>query len=191
MNDMDHLWSRNKLASSEEGIIGTTVTSKCHDCGYSKQLHLGIGMMYPRVSDAMKEAIAFGEYGAELKGAFEGCELPAVRPEDMVYICPSCGSWDVFRNASVYEPTDIEAAKKEQFGTKTVEEWDGIPYVTGWEIESGKYCLVSSYLPRCPECGDGMHPLPVGPEGKMDASLLKCPRCGSSNSAVDVSGFWD
>ena len=171
--------------------MGNMLFYKCNDCGYTRQLHLGIGMMYPRVSDAIKRSIADGEYGSELKSAFESCELPAVCPEGLVYACPSCGYWDVYRNASVFAPTDIDAVKKERFGIKTVEEWGGIPYVMGHEIERGKYRLVRRYAPSCPSCSEGMVPAPGSSEEELDASALKCPKCKSTNATITESGFWD
>lgn len=171
--------------------MGTMRLYKCGKCGYSKQLHLGIGMMYPRVSDAMKQSIETGEYGPELKAAYDGCELPAVRPEDLVYVCPNCGCWDVFRDASVYEPVDIEAARREQFGIKTVEEWGGIPHVMSYENKSGKYRVVCRYTPACPNCGEGMVPAPERADEEPDVSALKCPRCGSLDASVGEAGFWD
>lgn len=171
--------------------MGTMMKYGCLECGRSKQLHLGVGMMYPRVCDDMKQSIANGEYGSELKAAYESCELPAVRPEEMVYMCPSCGNWEVHRDASVYEPSDVEAAKKEKFGIKTVEEWGGIPYISGYEIESGKYRLVSCYTPACPNCGDGMAIVAGDDKDELKASELKCPECGSLKKSISFSGYWD
>jgi len=45
--------------------VGTMLKYRCLACGYSKQLHLGVGLMYPRVCDDMKESITNGEYGPE------------------------------------------------------------------------------------------------------------------------------
>lgn len=171
--------------------MGTMRLYKCGKCGYSRELHLGIGMMYPSVSAAMKESIQAGEYGPELKAAYEGCELPAVRPEEMVYVCPACGFWDVYRDASVYEPADIEAAKKKQYGIKTAEEWGGIPYLMNYEIESGRYRLIGNYEPECPECGGRMAPSPVIAEEEPDAGAIKCPECGSTDATIAESGLWD
>ena len=54
-------------------------------------------MMYPRVSDAMKEYIQAGEFVSELKAAYGDGEFPAMRPEEQVYVCPTCGFWDLCR----------------------------------------------------------------------------------------------
>ena len=171
--------------------MGTMRNYRCKSCGYNKQLHLGSGMMYPRVSDSAKEAIAAGEHGDELKEAFDSIELPAVRPEEMIYVCPSCGCWDVYMDASVYEPTDTEAMKKREFGIKTVEEWGGVPYMTDYDIEVGDFRLVARYVPACPSCGEGMHPLPGASEDEPDAKGLKCPKCGSTDATIRESGWWD
>ena len=171
--------------------MGTLKLYECGKCGYSRGFSLGIGMRYPRASDAMKESIEAGDYGPELKAAYDNCELPAVRPESAVYICPNCGCWDIHRDASIYEPVDVESAKKKQFGIKTVEEWGGIPYVMGYEIESGEYRLVSRYSPVCPECGEGMVRAMEKGEDEPEASALKCPRCGSLSASVAEVGFWD
>ena len=171
--------------------MGDMRTYRCRTCGYNKQLNLGIGMMYPIVSDSTKEAIAAGEYGEELKEAFDSVELPAVCPKRMIYVCANCGCWDVYLDASVYEPTDIEAMKKRRFGVKTVEEWGGIPYVIGRDIASGAFRLVAKYAPVCPSCGGSMRTLPEDFGGESDASSLKCPKCGSADAIFDELGYWD
>ena len=128
--------------------MGTMMMYKCNDCGFSKELHLGSGMMLPNASEKLKAAIASGEYGPELKGAYEKCELPVVCPESKVYECPRCGYWDVYQNASVYEPTDVAAARKKRFGAKTVAEWGEIPYVFEHELESDEYRLAHALLSK-------------------------------------------
>ena len=171
--------------------MGKMAMYRCGECGYTKELVLGIGMMHPTISSEIKEAIAQGEFGPELKSAYEACELPAVYPEDKVYECPSCGYWDVYKDASIYEPVDVAAVKKEQFGIKTVEEWGGIPYMTGRDIESGAYRLVREYAPSCPHCGKDMHVSSVDTKKAAGAVSLKCPSCGSASGTLEVSGCWD
>ena len=171
--------------------MGTLKRYKCNECRYSKELHLGIGMLYPMVSDTVKDSIASGEFGEELRQAYSGCELPAVCPVEAVYACPECGHWDVFRDASVYEPTDPVAARKEVYGIKTVEEWGGIPYVMRHDVASGKYRLIARFEPLCPKCGQGMRAIEGSPESKLKGGGLKCPRCGSNNASIERTGCWD
>lgn len=171
--------------------MGTMMMYKCNDCGFSKELHLGSGMMLPNASEKLKAAIASGEYGPELKGAYEECELPVVCPESKVYECPRCGYWDVYQNASVYEPTDVAAARKKRFGAKTVAEWGEIPYVFERELESDEYRLAREFTPSCPKCGEGMHTHQSHAVKNGGAAKLKCPHCGASNGSLEFFGCWD
>lgn len=171
--------------------MGTMMMYKCNDCGFSKELYLGSGMMLPHVSDELKAAIANGEYGPDLKSAFEECELPVVCPESKVYECPKCAHWDVYQDTSVYEPTDVAAARKKQFGTKTVEGWGGIPYVFEHELKGDEYRLVREFVPSCPKCGAGMRACENRAVKKGGRAKLKCPHCGASNGSFEMFGCWD
>ena len=171
--------------------MGTMMMYKCNNCGFSKKLHLGSGMMLPHVSDELKSSIASGEYGPELKGAYEECKLPVVCPESKVYECPKCGCWDVYQDVSVYEPTDVAAARKKRFGIKTVAEWGKIPYVFEHELESDEYRLVREFTPSCPKCGEGMHAHRSRAVKNGGAAKLKCLHCGASDGSFELFGCWD
>lgn len=171
--------------------MGCWAKYECDECGFTQDLFLGVGMRFPLLSDEVRASIAEGEYGAALKEAHDRCELPAVHPERKAYACPSCGCWDVYEDATLYEPADVEAVKKEKFGIKTVEEWGKIPYIGRYEIEAGKYHEVCGYSPACPECGGPMGAVPIDLEGDAQAVPLKCPNCGSADATLDTSGWWD
>lgn len=171
--------------------MGDLLLYKCRDCGYNRWLHVGVGMMFPRVCNAMRADIASGEYGTDLMRAYETCDHSGVAPEDTVFQCPACGHWDVDRDASVYEAADMEAVRERYRNIKSFEESGIVPWVTHRDIENGLFRLAAAYAPPCPKCGEGMLPMHTELKFPDDVPQLACPECGSSSAYIADRGYWD
>lgn len=165
-------------------FMGSGYSFVCKKCHHEYSVNLGIGMMFPTVYRACLSDIKEGKYGEEWKELASSEEYVAVDASRCLYICDSCGNWDLTYSLSLYKPKNPESIPDKQFGIKTVREWGYVPYVTLRELNSN-YIFLKSYVHKCDKCGNRMH--------KADTerlSSLACPKCGTEN---EVNGIirWD
>lgn len=128
------------------------------------------------------DAIANGEYGPELKLAYGESAMPGVCVESKLYVCESCGRWEVLPDATLYEPLDVEAElSKERWG-KSAREARHIPYLMPDDLK--RYRVIGAYSPTC-ECGAAMKE-----SARIEGRKLACPKCGTMNTVL-FAGNWD
>ena len=166
--------------------MGRGFEFKCCDCGKEYHINLGAGFMYPRVYEEAVEKIEEGEYGPDLKEAFESVKYAAIDASRVLFKCPDCGNWEVDMDLSIYAPNDVERVKALRFGEKTVQEWGGIPYAMAYMLEED-FHLIKEYKRSCRKCGAEMERL----NDIKDCSILSCPKCGKENECEPSIVCWD
>lgn len=155
----------------------------CKKCRHRYDVHLGIGMMFPRVYASCISDIKSGEYGEEWKSLLLNQENIAVDASKYLYVCKSCGHWKVSYSLSLCVPKEPDKILGERYGDKT-RELRRVSYVSPLDLEMN-YSHLKSYFHKCDKCGKRMH--------KADAdkiSSLPCPKCGTENEKSD-SIDWD
>lgn len=164
--------------------MGSGYDFKCKKCKTKYSAMPGIGMMYLKVYQKAVEDIKNGRYGPEWQEIMNSEEFVAVNAERDVYICSEYKHWETDLNLALYRPKNVEAIRTKQYGIKTVEEWDYVPYVMDYDFKT-EYSLVKVYVHKCKKCGKRMHKA-------TDEELknLSCPKCGTENA---TSGLltWD
>lgn len=157
----------------------------CRKCQHEYWVHLGVGMMYPKVYQETLADISEGKYGPELQEIYHNTPYAAVDAEHVVYICDGCGFWESGTDVTLYAPNEPERISQKRYGIKTVAEWGYVPYVTSRELKT-EYHIVKRHYHRCGKCGKRMH--------KATSDELKnlpCPECGAANRAENSLVLWD
>lgn len=163
--------------------MGDGMYYKCKKCKHEYDIHLGIGMGYPRVYRRTVEAALNGEYGEEWQQLMNRKKYMDIKADYELYQC-SCGNWYVSQDLSIYEPKDEAIIENTQYGIKNVKEWGYVPYVMWFEREQN-YRFVKSFIHKCDKCGKRMHKVD---EDKSEA--LSCPKCGTVNEPEGMLN-WD
>ena len=115
--------------------MGSGIVLRCDNCNKEFTFDLGIGFMFPMVFEELAAAIRNGDYGDEWKEIIESGSYIVPNAEKYLFYCEKCGNWEIAMDASLYEPKDADALKKEKIGIKTVEEWGYVPYVMGDDLK--------------------------------------------------------
>lgn len=151
--------------------MGTGHSYKCKCRKTNKHINVGIGMMYPRVCDSIRQSALDGAYGEQWKrflkenpnGAFDG--------ERMVYKCSACDYWEL-------------SYKKDYYMTAT-----GAPtehnYVTWFDKRFGKYRCARRFRHICPECSKPMH------IANLKKEVLLCKECKAPMKFTFGTIRWD
>lgn len=166
--------------------MGSGYSFKCKKCRHEYSIHLGIGMMFPNVYRSCLSDIKEGKYGEEWKKLALSEEYIAVDASRYLYICDSCGNWDLTYSLSLYKPKNPQSIPDKQFGIKTVREWGYVPYVTPRDLNCN-YIFLKSYVHKCDKCGNRMHKID---EDDILSLSLSCPKCGTENKVRDEI-MWD
>ena len=162
---------------------------KCKKCGEEYWVNLGIGMMFPHVFSETIEDIKAGKYGEEWKNLINSGEYIVPDAESYLFYCKACGTWEVTEDLSLYQPKDLEAIKKKEFGEKTVEEWGEIPYATMADFKE-EYNLVKKRVHYCPKCKEEMTRYGNLYKARGILNKLPCPNCSTENKPESMI-LWD
>lgn len=157
----------------------------CKKCGKNYAVFLGVGFCFATASRNEIEAIANGEFGPELKEAYEQTPYAVIDPDNVVFICRKCGCWIVDTDHTLYAPKDPDAIAKRQFGEKTAEEWGCVPYVIGKTLRED-YRVLKRHYHKCDRCGSRMHKAT-----DKEVRSLPCPECGEINEENGYGILWD
>lgn len=149
---------------------------KCRKCRHKYEVHLGAGMMFPRVYRRLLQDIAEGKYGEEWKALVRETPYAAVDADKVVYIC-SCGYWEMGEDITLFVPNEPESIPGRQFGVKTVAELGYVPYVAPQELRE-EYHILKRYYHQCSKCGKRMRKASDG-----ELLHLSCPVCGADNKS--------
>ena len=164
--------------------MGRGYTFKCKKCQNEYSVSCGIGGAFPHVYRSCLSDIIAGKYGEEWKELALSEKYIAVDASRYLYICNSCGNWELTYSLSLYKPKDPKSIPDKQFGIKTVREWGYVPYVTPSDLEDD-YIFLKSYVHKCCKCGKRMH------KANTDhLASLACPKCGTENE-VNGTIRWD
>ena len=164
--------------------MGKGYTFKCKKCQNEYGVSWGIGGAFPRVYQSCIENIKAGKYGEEWKTLASSQEYFAVDASRYLYICKSCGNWEISYSLSLYKPKDPESIPDMQFGIKTVREWGYVPFVTPSNLEDD-YIFIKSFVHKCNKCGKRMHKA-----NTKKLQSLPCPKCGTQNETNGML-WWD
>ena len=154
--------------------MGVGYGFKCKKCGYYYDVHLGVGMMFPRVYDSCINDIKAGKYGKEWRKIALSQEYIAVDASKYLYICKSCNHWKVSYSLSLYKPKDIDSIQNKQYTS----------YVTPSMLEY-EYTFIKSYIHKCDKCSKRMCRYDINSQ-----SSLVCPKCGTDNEVSELIR-WD
>ena len=84
--------------------MGTGHTYNCKCKSKHKSIHLGIGMMYPRICERTYASALDGDYGKSWKTIVENHPFGGFDCEKVVYNCSHCNYWEVDTKKSYYIP---------------------------------------------------------------------------------------
>ncbi len=157
---------------------------KCKKCHNKYSVYLGVGMNYPEVYRQKLEEIAGGAYGTERKDLIKKTKYATIDAGQVLYVCSSCGNWEVGTDVTLYAPNEPKKILKIQYGEKTVEELGYVPYVTNWDLQEN-YHVLKRYYHKCKKCGKRMHKA-----SEQEELNLPCPKCGEPNTA-QTTIMWD
>ncbi len=165
--------------------MGTGLCFKCKKCGHEYSVMLGVGFSFAKEARNALKSIEKGEYGAELKEAYEKTPYAAVYTDRSVYLCSGCGRWIMDADLTLYGPNAPDAIPKKQYGEKTVEEWGYVPYVSKIDLKED-YHVVKRIYHKCDRCGKRMHKA-----SENEIKKLPCPKCGEINEEEPDLIYWD
>ena len=158
--------------------MGAGMKLECPECGYEECVPLGIGMGFPGEYRRTVKRIREGKYGEEWKNLLESVPGAAINAEEELYVCSSCGHFQMEEVLSVYQP------KEEQSSLDSSADKDQkINYVLPEELP-GRYKLVKAYVHRCKKCGKRMKRYAEGDQ-------LKCPECRMGSMMQTERYMWD
>lgn len=169
--------------------MGSGKTYKCKNCGEEYHVMTGIGLGFPMFFRNTIKDIKAGRYGEEWKTLINSGEYIVPDAETYLFYCKQCGAWEVGEDLSLYQPKDIEAMKKKQFGETTVEERGEIPFATMRDFKE-EYNLVKKRIHYCPKCNEEMTRCDDWDEMEKLLSELPCPECSTKNEPQG-SILWD
>ena len=174
---------------------GMTIQCKCQ----AWEVACGVGFGYPMAYQETLSDIKAGKYGEEMKKLVNETELVTVDADCKVYYCPQCGQVNSYQCLNLYQPNDIESAKKARVGGWTGPDQRSIQSVGelgDWPYwlpdlsrpgENGDYVLLKKYDHLCPVCNSSMTEMD---EEKLTNEKITCPKCGAKYKK-DVNMFWD
>ena len=84
--------------------MGTGHTYNCKCKSTYKSIHVGIGMMYPRICERTYVSALDGDYGESWKTIIESHPNGGFDCEKVVYKCSYCDYWEVDTKKSYYIP---------------------------------------------------------------------------------------
>jgi hypothetical protein len=154
---------------------------KCEFCGKEYGISTGTGFLFPQEYKRILKDVAKGKYGKQMKECYEKTPYIAVDAENKNYEGEDSGHWDGHPVLDLYEPKDIGKLLKKEFGGKTIEELEEVPYVMPNELKTS-YKLILKQEHRCPKCKGLMK--------KRNIRNVCCPKCGKKNSPLN-SVLWD
>ena len=157
----------------------------CKKCGHEYHVFSGVGFLFPQVYREELDRVADGEFGPELKEAYEKTPYAAINAERTVYICGSCRHWVLETDRTLYAPNDPEEIAKREYGEKTAEGWGYVPYVYASELKED-YHVIRRHYQYCDRCGRRMHKASTA-----EARFLPCPECGEINEEDGPDICWD
>ena len=164
--------------------MGSGFSYKCKKCKEKYSVHLGVGMLFPRVYQNLLNNIKNGEYGDELKLIADSQQYVAINASRWVYICSHCGKWNLEYAMDLYAPVNIKEISGKKFGDKTVSELGYVPYVTPYSLHKD-YKLLKRFIHKCPDCGKRTHRA-----NEKEFRELSCPHCKNKNNKV-AEIMWD
>ena len=161
----------------------TSIKCKCQE----KPLWLDVGIGYHWTYQEVMKKIRQGEYGPEMKEIIQHSPLAVVDATLEPFLCDKCGYVESTMPLDIFEPKDIEEAKKTVINrwsagdppiNKTVEELGEYPY---WYPHADKkgFKIVKKYNHACPKCGNIMKKTSIKKLYKT-----QCPTCGETYSKV-------
>ena len=139
--------------------------------------------MMSEVFEETIDEIEQGIWGDDFKNILNNEPFVAPDIEKELFVCRTCGKWNVEKNMNLYVPNNPGSILHKQYGDKTVEERGQVPCVMRWQLKE-EYHLVKRRIHYC-ECGKRMH---KATESEMLS--LSCPYCGTINLA-NRKVLWD
>lgn len=155
--------------------MGKGYDFKCKKCKKEYSVFLGIGSLMPLDFVEIVKKIKNGAYGDEYKLIFSNTRHAVPDIEKELYICKSCGWWNVEENMNLYAPSNSDGLVREDGeNTKCVMKCDF----------KDNYHLIKRWVHTC-KCGKRMHKA-----SKEETENLACPYCGTVNSKMGLV-LWD
>lgn len=141
--------------------MGMGYELQCARCGHTEDILCGSGMSYPTVYQETLERARSGAYGLEWRQLLEGDDRLVIDAEQVVYLCPGCGSFKVEPKLTIYTPVNDEVKPHEHF-------WPA-------SEDAENYKAYKAYPHRCDVCGTRMRQVK---DNEITDGVLPCPECG-------------
>lgn len=165
--------------------MGQGYEFKCK-CSYSFSPSLGVGFLFPKEYQELKESARKGKLGKKLKSFFAVHPEGGIDAEKVVARCKKCGRYKCVPDLSMYLPTTNE--KKPKGIWSTAMPFEGADYVSPRELKES-YELYARYPHKCRWCRGELE---IISEEDLVKNGIVCPKCGRIIPCDEANiYYWD